>query len=236
MLDGKAIKPLYEQLKEKIESEIAEGKYKPGDRLLSEVELAEKYDVSVITVRKATNDLRKIGLLEKRQGKGTFVATRKYNKDLNQVLSFSEAGRMIGAVPGAKVLASELVTPDLHILEQMELPANSKAVYISRLRFLDHVPMVIEDNYYPLKYSFLLDEDLDNNSLFEILKEKCGTQVVRSRRTIEICRASAYQASQLNVRRNSPLLLVQGVVYGQDNEIIYVGNQIINGERYKLHV
>ncbi|MFK9093837.1 GntR family transcriptional regulator [Bacillus salipaludis] len=236
MLDGKAIKPLYEQLKEKIESEIAEGKYKPGDRLLSEVELAEKYDVSVITVRKATNDLSKIGLLEKRQGKGTFVASRKYNKDLNQVLSFSEACKLIGAVPGAKVLASELVEPNKNVLEQMELPDNSKTVYISRLRLVNDEPMVIEDNYFSLKYSFLLEEDLNKKSLFEILSQKSGTQVVRSRRTIEICRATAFQASQLNVKRNSPLLLVQGVVYGLDNEIVYLGIQIINGERYKLHV
>lgn len=236
MLDGNAIIPLYEQLKEKIASEIAEGIYKPGDKLLSEVELAEKYNVSVITVRRATNDLRKRGLLEKKQGKGTFVASRKYNKDLNQVLSFSDSCKSIGAVPGAKLLTSEIVSPNKDVLEQMELPDNSKTVYISRLRLVNDEPMVIEDNYFSLKYSFLLEEDLNNDSLFEILNRKSGTQVVRSRRTIEICRASAFQASQLNIKRNSPLLLVQGVTYDQENEIVYLGIQIINGERYKLHV
>ncbi|MCC3358944.1 GntR family transcriptional regulator [Bacillus sp. REN16] len=236
MLDGKAIKPLYEQLKEKLENDIAEGKYKPGEKLLPEVEMAKKYNVSVITVRKATDELSIKGLLEKRQGKGTFVASRKYYKDLNQVISFSESCKMIGAVPGAKVLMSELVVPSKDILDQMELSLDSKTVYISRLRLVDKVPMVIENNHFPLKYSFLLEEDLDNNSVFNILKEKCGTQIVRSRRTIEICRASALEASHLNVKRNSPLLLVQGVVYGLDNEIVYVGSQIINGERYKLYV
>ena len=236
MLDGSAVKPLYEQLKEKIASEIAEGKYKPGDRLLSEVDLAQKYNVSVITVRKATNDLSKMGLLEKRQGKGTFVATRKYNKDLNQVLSFSEACKLMGETPGAKVLESGIVIPSEEILEQMGLPQNSKTTYISRLRLVNDEPMVIENNYFLPKYSFLLEEDLNENSLFEILRRKSGTQVVRSRRTIEICRATALQSSQLNVKRNSPLLLVQGVTYGLDDEIVYLGIQIINGERYKLHV
>lgn len=236
MLDNKAIKPLYEQLKEELENAITEGRYSSGEQLLPEIEMAKKYKVSVITVRKAIIELSKKGLVEKRQGKGTFVASRKYHKDLNQVLSFSEACKLMGTKPGAKVLASELVVPSEYILEQMELPPNSKTVYISRLRLLDNVPMVIENNYFQLKYSFLLDENLNNNSLFEILKEKSETKIVRSKRTIEICRASAIEASHLNVRRNSPLLLVQGVVYGLDNEIVYMGTQIINGERYKLHV
>jgi len=236
MLDEKAIKPLYEQLKEKLENEIAEGIYKPGEQLLSTVELAKKYEVSVITVRKATSDLSKKGLLEKRQGKGTFITSQKYHKDLNQLLSFTESCKMIGAVPGAKKIASELIEPSRSILKQMDLLPHSKVLYISRLRFLDNIPMVIEKNHFPLKYSFLLEEDLDDNSLFEILKRKSGTQIIRSKRTIEICRASASEASHLNVSRNSPLLLVKGIVYGLDNEIVYVGTQIINGERYKLHV
>ncbi|QQZ60761.1 GntR family transcriptional regulator [Paenibacillus sonchi] len=122
MLDETIATPLYEQLKEKLKNEIAEGRLKPGEKLLPEVELAQKYEVSVITVRRATNELRNEGLLEKRQGKGTFVAMAKYPKDLNQILSFTEASKLIGAVPSAKVLASELMIPGNDILEQLELP------------------------------------------------------------------------------------------------------------------
>ncbi|KIL37932.1 hypothetical protein SD70_29765 [Gordoniibacillus kamchatkensis] len=236
MLDDNSVKPLYEQLKEQLKNEITEGKIKAGEKLLPELELASKYNVSVITVRRATDELRSEGLLEKRRGKGTFVATTKYKKDLNQILSFSEACRMMGAVPGAQVLASKIVVPGNDILEQLELPPRSEAVYISRLRLLNDSPMVIEKNYFSKEYSFLLEENLNDHSLFTILKEKKGTQITRSRRTIEICRASKEEAAWLNVSRNSPLLLVHGVVYGQENDIVYVGTQIINGEKYKLHV
>jgi len=236
MLDDTIVKPLYEQLKEQLKSEITEGKIKAGEKLLPELELASKYNVSVITVRRATDELRSEGLLEKRRGKGTFVATTKYKKDLNQILSFTEACKMMGAVPGAQVLASEIVVPSADILEQLELPAGSETVYVSRLRLQNNSPMVIEKNYFPIQYSFLLDENLNDHSLFTILKEKTGTQITRSRRTIEICRASKEEAAWLKVSRNSPLLLVHGVVYGNREEIVYVGTQIINGEKYKLHL
>jgi len=236
MLDDNIVKPLYEQLKERLKSEITEGKLKAGERLLPELELASKYDVSVITVRRATDELRSEGLLEKRRGKGTFVATAKFKKDLNQMLSFTDACKLMGAVPGAQVLASKIVVPGNDILEQLELPSGSQTVYISRLRLLNNSPMVIENNYFPMKYSFLLEENLNDHSLFAILKEKKGTQIARSRRTIEITRASKEEASWLNVSRNSPLLLVHGVVYGNEGDIVYVGTQIINGEKYKLHL
>ncbi|KWX83742.1 hypothetical protein AMQ83_30640 [Paenibacillus riograndensis] len=236
MLDEKIATPLYEQLKEKLKNEIAEGRLKPGEKLLPEVELAQKYEVSVITVRRATNELRNEGLLEKRQGKGTFVAMAKYPKDLNQILSFTEASKLIGAVPSANVLTSELMIPGNDILEQLELPPGSQTVYISRLRLLDNNPMVIENNYFSIQYSFLLEENLNDHSLFRILKEKTGIQISKSKRTIEICRATMQEASYLQVSKNSPLLLVHGVVYGNNDKIVYVGNQIINGEKYKLHV
>lgn len=236
MLDDNIVKPLYEQLKERLKSEITEGKLKAGEKLLPELELASHYNVSVITVRRATDELRSEGLLEKRRGKGTFVATTKYQKDLNKILSFSESCRMMGAVPGARVLAAETVVPGHDVLEQLELPSGSETVYISRLRLVDGSPMVIEKSYFPIYYSFLLEENLNDHSLFEILKEKTGTQITKSRRTIEICRASKEEAAWLNVGRNSPLLLVHGIAYGKEDEIVYVGTQLINGEKFKLHV
>ena len=76
-LDVNSAVPLYEQLKmalrERIESQI----FEPGERMLSEVELCDKYGVSRITVRRAVDELVEEGYLERRQGKGTFVAQKR---------------------------------------------------------------------------------------------------------------------------------------------------------------
>ena len=53
MLNQDAMTPLYVQLMEEVEKSIRSGEYKPGDRLMTEAEMAKKYGVSLITVRKA---------------------------------------------------------------------------------------------------------------------------------------------------------------------------------------
>ena len=72
-LNGNAVSPLYVQLMEDLEAKICDGTFAPGERLLSENEMAKRYGVSIITVRKAALALEEKGLVEKRQGKGTFV-------------------------------------------------------------------------------------------------------------------------------------------------------------------
>ena len=73
MLNSSAAVPLYVQLKEKIEQKISDGEYKPGEKLQTEGEMAKSFGVSIITVRKAVSELVEKGLVEKKQGKGTFV-------------------------------------------------------------------------------------------------------------------------------------------------------------------
>jgi ABC-type glycerol-3-phosphate transport system substrate-binding protein/DNA-binding transcriptional regulator YhcF (GntR family) len=67
---------LYRQLKELIKDAIRRGKFRPGDRLPTEMELCETYGVSRITVRQALNELAREGFLYRQQGSGTFVTDR----------------------------------------------------------------------------------------------------------------------------------------------------------------
>ena len=78
MLDGKAVTPLYVQLMTEIEAKIMKGVYQPGERLQSESEMAKTFGVSIITVRNAVSALVDKGLVEKKQGKGTFVSKPKF--------------------------------------------------------------------------------------------------------------------------------------------------------------
>lgn len=72
---------------------------KPGDRLLPEVEMAKYYQVSVITARKAMDELAAQGLIEKKQGKGTFVTSPKYGRDYTHIQGFSESCLARGLKP-----------------------------------------------------------------------------------------------------------------------------------------
>ena len=73
-LDNESSVPLYKQLKEIIKEEISRGTYKRGQKIPPEVELQETYHISRITIRKALQELTDEKILERRRGKGTFVA------------------------------------------------------------------------------------------------------------------------------------------------------------------
>ena len=68
-LDASSIVPLYKQLKELILDDIKKGKLKPNQKIPTEQELSEKYQISRITVRKALAQLVDEEVLARKQGK-----------------------------------------------------------------------------------------------------------------------------------------------------------------------
>jgi len=173
-------------------------------------------------------------ILEKKQGKGTFLKFPKLFRDINKILSFTEVCKINGVKPGALVLNNELIQSRKTLLKKLDRPPNEKVLYLSRLRFVDGEPMVIEKNYFPITYSFLMSEDLESRSLFDILKNKYQIEVGFSRREIEICHATKEEAELLDIEFDSALLLMNSIAYSYDSNPIFVGKQIINGEKFKL--
>lgn len=236
MLDGSAITPLYVQLMESIEEKIASGEYKPGDRLQSEMEMAKTYGVSVITVRNAIGGLIEKGLVDRKQGKGTFVTKPKYTKNIKKLQSFSEMCEQMGVVPGGRMLENRLTEADAKLANRLKIAPGDQVVYISRVRFADGEPVAIENNYFPIKYSFLLGQTFDDCSLFKFIADHAGSAVAASEKRIELCRATVKEAKLLNVDQGDFLLYVKSTVFDKSGAPMYAGTQIINGERFSLYV
>ena len=213
MLNQDAMTPLYVQLMEEVEKSIRSGEYKPGDRLMTEAEMAKKYGVSLITVRKA------IG-----------------SRNMKKLQSFTEMCTQMGVKPGARMLENRLIPADRKTAESLGVEAGSSVIYISRLRYADQEPVQIEKSYFPLKYAFLLEAKFDDNSLFDYLREKTGMKVTGSEKIIELCRAMPEEAALLAVKKGDYLLFVRSTAYDRDGEPVYAGVQVINGDRFALRV
>ena len=104
MLDTTSIVPLYKQLKDLILKEIAEGQLKPNQKIPTELEMSEMYQISRMTVRKALAQLVDEGVLAKKQGKGTFVQEQKMEEDLSSPNSFTNLCKRNGKMPGGRTL------------------------------------------------------------------------------------------------------------------------------------
>ena len=113
--------PLYVQLMDTVEKDIKSGRYKPGDKIMTESEMAKTYGVSLITVRKAIGSLMEKGLVVRKQGKGTFVTKPKFSRNIKRLQSFSEMCEQMGVVPGAHMLENKIVEQMKRLRQGLEL-------------------------------------------------------------------------------------------------------------------
>jgi GntR family transcriptional repressor for pyruvate dehydrogenase complex len=83
---------IYEEIAEQLRAQIAAGVLKPGDKLPSAKELTERFQVGRSTVREALSALQAMGLIETRQGEGSYVKAPPAD-GLQQVLGIVSLGR-----------------------------------------------------------------------------------------------------------------------------------------------
>ncbi|KAB2508871.1 GntR family transcriptional regulator, partial [Salmonella enterica] len=184
--DSKSAKPLYKQLEAALKEAIARGEYKPGQQIPTENELSARWQVSRVTVRKALDALTRENLLTRVSGKGTFVSGEKFQRSMTGIMSFSELCQSQGRRPGSRTIKSVFESVDDETKALLNMNDGEKAVVIERIRYADDVAVSLETVHLPPRFAFLLDEDLNNHSLYECLREKYHLWFTHSRKMIEL--------------------------------------------------
>lgn len=164
-------KLLYQRLRSQLRRDIVAGVYPVHSRIPSEMELCRRYQVSRVTVRKALGALVNDGLLERYQGKGTFVSVPRLSKSLRDVNSFSSACRAMGCEPQTRLIAAHLIPGDELLCAALSCPPEENLVEMIRLRLADDKPVMLEINHFPAAYAWLVQERLDG-SLYDLLKTR----------------------------------------------------------------
>lgn len=230
-----SITPLYQQLADDIRQNIMDGYYKPGQRLLTEAELSQQFEVSRITVRKAIELLADDGIVVRKQGIGTFVAEKKLHRVMNnQILSFTEMSKLGGSHPSSELLSVGWEAPTSSILNHLHLEQAERVLKIARIRKNDDEPVMLETNYYPERMSFLLQENL-SESTYDIFRNH-NILPSHSVKTVEICQASPSEAELLRVPVSQALMLQKDEVMDQNGDMIHYSKLLINSERYRLTI
>jgi GntR family transcriptional regulator len=163
--------PLYQQLYEILRSNIVSGEWQPGNMIPPESELTERYQVSRTTVRQVLDMLVSEGLIEREQGRGTFVAHPTVEQGLVRIVNFTEDMRMRGCEPSSKVLFSGLIPAPQDIAEKLHIEPGEELARLERLRLADGEPMGVEESYLVHRYCpGILQGDYVSNSLREALE------------------------------------------------------------------
>lgn len=230
--------PYYAQLKDGLRAEIESGNLQPGDLLPAEPELCREFDVSRTVVRQALKELTYEGLIVRRKGKGTFVASPKFTERQVQELSgFFQDMVELGHTPYSQILRQEIIPASASVADRLALSAGSAVVQIDRLRFVEGVPLVLVTTYVPYKLCpRLVEADLSHRSLYEFLETECDLVLARGRRTIEAVVADEYQAGLLRIDKGDPLILLDSVSYLADDTPIEYYRALHRGDRSRFEV
>lgn len=229
--------PLYYQLAQALRDKIRAGEYTKGDQIASERELMDVYRVSRNTVRDAIDCLVNEGLLVREHGRGTFVADPTLKLGLMRLTSFTEDMRERHQVPSSRLISKEVLTPPPAVQKQLGLLEYEKVFKIVRLRYADGIPMALNISYFTLdSCPGLVEEDLENQSVYEILERKFGVRIARAEQIIRADNASDYQAQMLSVNAGVPILVIEGVVYQEDGRPIEHLCSIYRSDRYVFSI
>ena len=233
-LQTESSSPLYHQLMQRITDDIEKGNYPVGSRIPPEHELEAAYRVSRVTVRRALAELTQEGLLERNQGKGTFVSVPRISRNLKSINSFHDSCRQSGITAGTRVIHVRSFPADDRDIRELGLREGDRVIEVLRIRLADGEPVVLEKNHFSMAYAYLEDADL-NGSLYRLLKEY-GIEPAEGSHEISICFATAEQAKLLNIDPGAPLMKLHEVIYDQRGRVLHNGIQLIRGDRFVLRI
>ena len=226
--------PLYHQLMQRISDDIEKGTYPIGSRIPPEHELEETYQVSRVTVRRALSELSAEGLLERKQGKGTFVSAPRISQDLKSIHSFHDSCRQNGVRPTTRVIHVMEVPADSADIADLSVREGDRVVETLRVRSADGEPVVLEKNHFSMGYAYLENENL-NGSLYNVLRDY-GVEPRQATHDISLSYATEAQAKLLNVAPGSPLMRLREVVYDQRGRVLHNSVQLIRGDRFVFRI
>ena len=177
MFDSNDYTPKYIQIKNYIINKIETGEFAVGDKIPSEIELSNIFNVSRITVNSAIKELVTAGIIDRMQGKGSFV--KNLNPDsTNTSMAFSnniKLSEIYNDAKNHKFIRKNIMEPDEKLKNKFKLNDNEFIYEIVRLMYENDMPASIDYSYIPMKlldnHNFDIDiEVLENNYIHHYLK------------------------------------------------------------------
>jgi GntR family transcriptional regulator len=231
--------PRYKQLADIVRGAIEQGLLKDNQALPSERELAEKYEVSRDTVRKAVHYLEERGVIYSDHGRGTFVAPAIVRRMSRFIDSFSQDTQLRGGVPGQRILSIESTAASMGVAGLLGVEPGHPLTRVRRVRLIDGSPVGLHDAYFPLPRGAKLEpaEIEQAQSLYKLLTDKFGFAPAEAVENLCAAVADAEDARLLGIAEGAPILLCERITLSERREPIeYCVMKYVSSYRYSTRI
>lgn len=213
------------------------GEFAPGDRFLTERQVAERFETTRPTANKAVASLVGQGVLEIRRGVGTFVTTGPPVADVRPAVSLADIAAASNRMLATKVLSFKTVRSSRvgeEVTTALALETNSPLIRVERLRIVDGYPIayerlfLIKDRYPELSRSDA------KSSLVGLTEGHYRTPFGGLDQTIRAEVADKDIATVLEVPRGSALLAITTTSFAEAGHKLWHGRVLMRGDSYEL--
>ncbi len=233
------IVPKYLQVYEYLQSMIRRNKIGFGDKLPTEMALAERFSLNRMTVRKALDKLAVEKMVVRKRGQGTFLiskAPKEFTYNLDIISSYFKDIRSYGIHPSSKTLTVEVMDGDGRISAFLELEKDTRVIFMRRVFYANDEPIMIEKNYMPYsEFKDLLTMDL-SGLRYPLLKEKYNVVPHRANQTLKAILSDEDAMKIFGFSKQQACVELELVVYDASNVPIEVGYYLYRGDRYKFNI
>lgn len=224
--------PLYHQLAEQWAQAIHSGTLKPGDPFENELALVARLRLSRPTIRKAMDELVRQGLLVRRRGIGTHVASLVVHRR-DPLTPLFDALVSQGRHPRTDVLRLQGSRPDPEVAVAMGLDPDTPLTYLERLRWSDERPLVLLRSWLPPRFGDVAAEDFTARGLYDVLGDRGAKQAV-ARQRVAARLPTARERALLDLVRTDAVLAVTWISHDADGNALEYGQHTYRGDSFVL--
>lgn len=213
-----------------IMNDIIIGKYRSGDRLPSENEIADYFYVPRIIVRKAYERLKEMGYIDTVKGKGRFLKERK--RKIHLLLSGKESFTKKMINNNYKLCSKNIFCKQINYNEKIFKILNAdkedQVFKIGRLRVVDDNPVAVHISY--VKKSTFDDIELEGKkiiSMFQYYKSKGYSEFISKESVLSVSFPTKFERELLNCSGFVPILIIKSGCYDKETKKILEFSKII---------
>jgi GntR family transcriptional regulator len=227
--------PLYKELERQMREALASGEWKPGEAIPAERRLAERFNVSIGTIRKAIDELVAANLLIRQQGRGTFVAS--HNRD-RLLFYFFHVVHENGAkaYPDVRLLSFARGRATEREAEHLAIAAGDAVIRARNLLALGGTPVIVDDLTLPAaRFPGLTERQFAGrpSTIYNLYQDAFGLSVVRTSERLRATLADAESAALLGVARGAPLLAIRRIALSYNDDPVELRISLVNTEHHE---
>lgn len=226
--------PMYARIATDLRERIGNGDWGLGHQVPTEDELCRRYGVSRMTVRHAIDRLVAVGLLVRRQGVGTFVASTKVERVASRLLGFAEDALAHGLQPATQVLGRGFEAAGEEDAELLSLDPHALVYRVRRLRFTEGEAIGLNTVVVVPAFGAALESIDYVSSFYEGVAKALGVEVSHADQTIEATMPDPRTAALLGLEGEAAMLRVTRVTYLADGRLVGLTRTLYRGDRYYL--